>query len=303
MTTAPYETPADAAATAKKWRLAGWALIGIGFLIPQVHLQILGEGTAAWVGYELATSFGQMMLPVLITWAATKKGNDLSKAKGTFVVGVLLVLTAGGMAVAKEMSQAETKALVQKALATQEENRAKFDSVLTRMGAIDMAAVLSMESVTNRATRTLALAQVAQYKALLAERKALVANTLAQGQAMAATLKNEEARRGAVVGAENARRQMTELFGELDVVQLAYADSIEALFNWLNTQDGKMQVGAHGQPLFTTQPDLDRFRALAGKVDEQAAAYNAALARYEMKREELAQREQKLKQDAQQFLR
>jgi len=289
------------AKSAKLFRIGGWLLIAAGFAIPQAQLYAAGEG-AFQAGDEIARTLGSLLLLAVIAWLVTRKKTPKAKAMGTFIVGLLLVITSISVAANKNAAQTEMKAYLQKAVAMQGENKAKLENIIGRIAAINMATVLTMDAVYNKNQRALAQAKLVQFKTLVSERRAQITSGIAQAETLVSSLPEGDMRRGGYAGLENSKKQMAALFGELDVVQLSYAESIESLFSFAGTQDGKMQATSDGRILFSDPAALSQFQALIKKIEEQEILYVAASERAQKKAQEMTANDLKLQKQASEII-
>jgi hypothetical protein len=295
------QTAERAEKSEKLFRGAGWTLIAVGFAIPQFQNMSLGDGAFS-AGYDFARSFGQLMLPAFIAAFMTRGKSDLLKAKGTFVVGLVMVLTAGTMAVNKHSEMADTKVQLESALTFQAEQRAKLEAVSARLNAVDLNRHITLESMTDPSKRALALADISQYKALLSERKASVASSISATELRIAQLPEGDARRGGEEGLANAKAANQAVFGEIDVAQFEYADVLDQLFKLMESQDGKYQLDARGQILFQDPAALAQFQKLAANSDVKAARLNEAMARATVAQEKVVKRDAEMQLEAQKIL-
>ena len=278
----------------------GWLLIALGFIVPQVQIYSAGDG-AFQVGEAVVQSFFQLMLPTFIAWFVTRKKLARAKAIGTLCVGLIFLATSTGVVANKSEEAGNVKGFLAKALKRQVENESKLEKVTEQMLAIDMTKVLTVEAVADKTQRTLSKTQVAQFKALLAERRAVVASTISQTELDVSSLPVGEMKRGALVGLENAKRSNKELFGDLDVVQLSYANSLEALFNWADTQDGKMQL-KEGKVLFADNAAVMKFQVLVKNIETQEETYNKVVEKVAIKQREVQLRDAEMKREAAKIL-
>ena len=294
-----YDEPKDANKT-KLIRAFGWLLIALGLIVPQVQIYSASEG-AFQAGDAVVRSFGQLMLPAFIAWFVTRKKLAKAKAIGTLFVGLVFLATSISVAVNKSEAADNGKVFLEKALKIQAENVAKLEKVIERMSAIDMTKVLTLEAVADKTQRTLSKTQVAQFKALLAERRAVVASGITQAELFVSSLTVSEMKRGALEGLENAKRSNKEQFEDLDVVQLSYADSLEALFNWADTQDGKMQFKG-GKLLFADDAAVMKFQVLIKNIETQEEMYNNVVEKVAIKQQQLKMRDAEMKREAAKIL-
>ena len=295
------QTAEQAAKSETLFRTGGWGLIAVAFAIPQLQNLALGSGAFA-AGNDIARSLGQLLLPALIAAFMTRGKSGLSKAKGTFVVGLVMVLAAGVMAVNKQSEASTAKQFMEGALSFQSEQNAKIESVLIRLNAIDLNKHLTIESMVDKNKRALAMSDISQYKALLSERKAVIAASASGAELRVSQLPAGEARRGAEEGLVNARATNQSLFGELDVVQFEYADVLDQLFKLMESQEGKVQLDAAGQILFQSPEALTQFQMLAAESDVKAAALNDAAGRAGVAQEKATKRNEDLHRQAQEIL-
>ncbi|MBA3595386.1 MAG: hypothetical protein H0W47_16595 [Polaromonas sp.] len=169
------------------------------------------------------------------------------------------------------------------------------------MAAIDMTKVVTVDAVGDKNLRTLSKAQVAQFKALLAERRSVVSSMVSQAESLVSAVPPGEMRRGGLAGLENAKRNNSELFEDLDAVQLSYAESLEALFNWADTQDGKMKLQG-GRIFFADEAATMRFQALVKNIETQEGLYNRVVEKVAVKQQQIRLRDAEMKREAAKIL-
>lgn len=187
-------------------------------------------------------------------------------------------------------------------LAAQELGRVKLEAIVGKLNAIDINKHITMQSMTDPSRRALALADISQYKALLAERKAAVASGISAAELRVSQLPPGDARRGGEEGLANAKATNQAIFGELDVAQFEYADVLDQLFKLMEAQTGKHQLDAKGQILFQEPAALAQFQKLAADSDVKAAKLNEAAVRAGSAIEKASKREAEMKLEAEEIL-
>lgn len=165
--------------SAKRLRLLGWGLIGAAFLLPFIALYA-GLGSAFEVGADIARTMGSLLFLELVAWLVTRKKNALSKSRGTAIVGALLCIVVGNNIYQANRERQTAMGFVDDALRLQEKAGAKFVEFGGRFDKVDLTTVLTPETMTTAAGMARAKGTLAEYRALLAERRALLQTDLAE---------------------------------------------------------------------------------------------------------------------------
>jgi hypothetical protein len=170
---------------------------------------------------------------------------------------------------------ATEKAFLRDALQHLSQQATAFTDLDKRFAKIDLIGVLTPESITSRVGIETARAQVAQYRALLAERKALLHTYFGESEEFVRTRAPSEPARHQVMLAINTNKSRTlELYTALDASQSELAVRIAAVLDWSVSQLGKLRTQS-GQIAFSTATQEAEFDRLERGVNEAVAKQNA----------------------------
>ena len=121
-----------------------------------------------------------------------------------------------------------------------------------------------------------AKATVAQFRALLAERRLLVQTYLTELDRYLNELPTGKFKDGAMSSVGSASATTVKIYGDLDRSQAAWADSISALLDWSNGQSGKLFMQGN-QLMFTSPSQKAELTELANRVSAAEADLNKVL--------------------------
>lgn len=265
---------------AKRLTFMGAGFIALAFIGPYLAALLeFGEMTAFRAGEDGVRTLGSLLLLALISWAVTRGRSDTTKAGARLVVGVLLCIVVGSNIAQTAGEVQKAKAFVAEALVFRDQQAAKFTKLAQRFDTVDLAKVLTPQSMVTQEGHATARAVLATYRALLAERRALVQTYLLEYERFV----NEraltgDARAGAMEGMKGKREATVALYGSLDEVQSALADSLERVLDWGASQAGKLGI-QNGQLLFTDARQQTELNVLVAQVGEAEKKMNAAVLR------------------------
>lgn len=152
-----------------------------------------------------------------------------------------------------------------------------FTDLDQRFKRIDPIGVLTPESITSRVGIETARAQIAQYRALLAERKSLLHSYFAESEEFVRTRAPSEATRQQVMQTMNMNKSRTiDLYTSLDVAQLEVAVRVTAVLDWATSQLGRLKAQS-GQLVFSNVTQESEFDRLELGVNDAVAKLNAVV--------------------------
>ena len=252
-------------------------------------------------GDALARSLGQLLIPAVIAWGVTRKSTAQKKAQAVFIVGLLMLVTNLVVSYNSSRTDAAQREYLKTALIINAEGEAQLQALAAKFEAVNIAGALTMENFVYPDRRASAKATVAQYKALLFERKALIAERIAKGRQHLDSLPAGAGRERAEKSFKQGVADIKGIYDGMDAAQLAYVETVETLLTWADTQ--RIQLSSDGQPLFETQAALDKFRALLGQLTEREAAFNASVQLAQTKQAAMQQDMAKVKLEAEKLAR
>jgi len=264
--------------TVKRLNFVGAILIILAFVGPYLAAMLgIGEVTAFKVGEDGARTLGSLVLLAIIAWAVSRGRSETFKAGARVVVGVLLcgVVVSSIAQTAREITEA--KALLAEALVFRDQHALKFAKLAERFDAVDLTKVLTPQSMVLRDDHATARATLATYRALLAERRALVHTYLLEYERFVTDRPaSRDAKAGARQGMKGKREATEALYTSLDEVQTGLADSMTRVLDWGGEQAGKLGM-KNGQLLFSSPRQQVELNALLTKVTEAAARVKTAV--------------------------
>lgn len=272
---------------AQRFQYFGYALIVLAFALPFIAAA-LGMYSAFDVGQSLATTAGSLLLMAFITWLATRKNSDMAKGIGRLITGILLCVVVGSNLATSLGEEKAAKAFLKESL----ENNAKQERSFAELGARfdklgDVSSVMTSTALVNPGELANARAVLAQFRALVAERKALLRANLADSEHFIRTKSSPGAMREGALAAFPAKRDETlRLYADLDVAQIELADSYTAILDYAASQMGKVNI-TNGRLMFTSQQQMTTFQGLSERaakaqtrLNEVVVAANAARGKF-----------------------
>ena len=283
--------PVQVGTGVRKIGAVGWGLIVFAFVVPFASAA-LGYSSAAQAGYQVGQMTIALVVLVVVTSLALKRRNPLVRSYGRVGVGVLLTIWALASA-GQQMGQANAqKAFLIEAQQMQARHAARFVQLGNRFDAIPLNTVLTPGSITSDAGIAGGRNTIAQYRALLAERKALLTSTFAESEQFFNTRSPTEAdKREALASMERGKGATIKLYGDLDAVQSAVAQAISDVLDWAASQRGKLTT-KDGQLVYANAQQQTELQVLLTKL--QAA---------ETKQQEVLKRAAVSQQKAQESMR
>ncbi|MDP3251632.1 MAG: hypothetical protein Q8M77_06940 [Hydrogenophaga sp.] len=262
---------------AKRLTWIGAAFIALAFIGPYLAASMgFGEMSAFKAGADGARTLGSLLLLALVAWAVSRGRSDTFKASARVAVGVLLCIVVGSNIAQTAKEVRDQKAFLADALVFRDQQALKFAKLGERFDAVDLGKILTPQSMVLRDDHAAARATLATYRALLAERRALVQTYLLEYERFVADRAlSYDAKAGAQEGMKGTRESTEALYASLDDVQTGLADSMERVLDWGVTQAGKLNI-QNGQLMFTSTRQQAELDALLVKVAAAETKMNEA---------------------------
>lgn len=270
--------PALDASAIRRYERIGNTLIGLALALP--FLAVLPGWMKGSSAFDAAArTLGSLLFWALLAWLVTRKRSSLAKARATTVVGVLLCLVATSQVVNAARAardEALVRDMLRAALTLQATQVARFEALGKRLEALPLAQVLSPAGLTSPERLKEGRAVLAQYRAIIDERKVLVTQ---HGADFTAFMERVPAfmRPQAQARFEQTRKANEELVAQLDSRQAAHADAIEAIFGWAEAQAGRIGMRG-GQLLLQSEGQRAEFNGLAARLKQAEDGVNSVLA-------------------------
>lgn len=285
-------------AAARRYRHAGTVLIVLALVLPWLLRPVAGAYEA---GRLLGETLGGLLLFLGVAWLVTLKGSELAKARGRLVVGVLLCLVATGSVTQARKEREDARRFMADALALQAEYKAKFDSIEKRFEAINLGQHTTAQAMVAPQSLAAGRAALAQFRALLQERQRLLQAYLTRYRAFLDGVPPGPLRQGAEKSWAPSSEAARKLYAELDTVQFAVADRLEALFDWVQANRSRLAV-QEGKLMFQTEAQRAAALKLATQLDEAVAKALEVEKTAETAQAEALARQQKARQEAEALL-
>jgi hypothetical protein len=265
----------DASKLARKLHGLGYALIVVAFVMPFLAAS-LGRSTAFQAGESLVRNLIALFVFALVAWLATRRRSDMAKALARLLTGVLMCLFVGGHLAVAANGEQQAKQQLQEMLAFTAKQATSFSDLALRFEKVDVNTVLSVENITSPSGLATAKATIAQFRALLAERRLLVQTYLAELDRYLGELPAGDFKAGAMSGIGASKAATVKLYGDLDRSQTAWADTTTAVLDWSTGQSGKLFMRS-GQLMFTSVSQKAELTALIDEVGVAEADLNKVL--------------------------
>jgi hypothetical protein len=272
----------DARGTAIKNSSAGTLVLCV-FVAPFV-LESLGYLSPAQAGGEVAVALMYLFLIAVVAWLIARKGTASKKAGarlGAALMLVILITPHYGKAVAAGDSREQDKKLMTDFVAWQEREQVPFVELGHKFEQVDIEKVLTPTNLTTSAGMASARTTMTHYRALLAERNAVIGKYLSDLDQFVAAIPPGPNHDQAAASASSGRGDTVALYGGLDKAQSSQADAMTAMLDWADAQGGSLKM-RDNQLLFANakqQSELQTLLAQVTAADENVAAVNASIAK------------------------
>ena len=275
MTSLAIPLSPDASTLARKLHGAGYVFIAIAFALPFLAIPF-GYSTAFQAGESLVYNLLALFVFALIAWLTTRKRSDMAKALAQLLSGILMCLFVFSNFAGAATEEQQAKQQLQKMLEFSAKKSTSFNELAIRFDKVDLNSALTVEGLTSPSGLATAKATVAQFRALLAERRLLVQTYLTELDRYLNELPTGKFKDGAMSSVGSASATTVKIYGDLDRSQAAWADSISALLDWSNGQSGKLFMQGN-QLMFTSPSQKAELTELANRVSAAEADLNKVL--------------------------
>lgn len=271
-----------------------WKKIIVAALMALVGLGTVGLLMKADGPHGMGQVIGRLLFVLIFAgvpvWLMTRKGSANTKANGAIVLAVVLlfsVLYNRGLGGPDKKVGAQ---FLNDAIALNEKHKQQFTALSARMTKIDLAEHLSPASITTAQGIARSRAAIADSRAFIAEREALLKKNLDEGVQLVNSLPPGGIRDQALAGAEAKRKDSSTLFTDINRAELAQLAAIEKVVDWCAAQ-GKKIRNDNGKFGFETQAQITQFKALVNeleKVELEVVYANTAFQRRVARAEEIS---------------
>ena len=189
----------------------------------------------------------------------------MTKAIARLATGVLMCLFVGGTLAVAANEEQEAKKQMQEMLAFTAKQTAQFNDLALRFDKVDMNAVLSVQNITSTSGLATAKATIAQFRALLAERRLLVQTYMTSLDRYLNELPAGNFKAGAMSSIGGSKAVTVKLYSDLDTSQTSWVDAMSAVLDWSTGQTGKLSAQGD-QLMFTSATQKAELTSLINKV-------------------------------------
>ena len=270
--TTPISTT-DAASEPTARNFIGWALIVTAFVF--TVWASLKVGNAFTAGQRVGQLLGTWAVFALIAWLVTRNKSSSVRAYARIAVGALLWIVLAFNINADANEKKIGQAFLRDAIAMNKSHTERFQELNARFASVDLSTVLTPPNVTTAAGIASGREKLAQSKALIAARDALLQKNFDDIRKLVADLPEGPTKAGAQ-GSVGARRdETTRVFKDLSKTQLAHLALMEQILDWCAGQGSKLRnVG--GQLQYTSREQADELQALLDKLTLAETTANKA---------------------------
>ena len=264
-----------ASTLARKLHSTGSALIAVAFSLPFLAIPF-GYSTAFQAGESLVRNLLALFILALIAWLTTRKRSDMAKALAQLLSGILMCLFVGSNFASAVTEEQQAKQQLQKMLEFSAKQSASFNDLAARFDKVDLNSTLTPENITSPSGLATAKATVAQFRALLAERRLLVQTYLTELNRYLNELPPGDFKDGAKSGIGASWETTVKIYGDLDRSQTAWVEAVSAVLDWSTGQVGKLFMQGN-QLMFTSPSQKAELTVLANRVSVAEANLNKVL--------------------------
>lgn len=265
----------DDSAAVNRTHFVGLAFILLAFCMPPLAA-VLGYGATSQLASDTGYAAGSLLFLVFIAWLATRHASDMTKARARVAVGLILCILVAGELVKKANDEKQAKEFLREAIAFTAKRNASVAELGRRFENADISTVLTPENMTVSASRAAARSKLAEFRALLAERRLLLQTHAVELERFMASIPHGRLRDKALVAIGSNYKTSVKLYADVDAALTAVVDSLSAVLDWGEVQAGKLGV-RNGQLLFVSEEQQVELRDLLGKVEQAEARMNEVL--------------------------
>ena len=194
----------------------------------------------------------------------------MAKASARLITGVVLCVIGGTYLAKAANEEAIAKQVARDALAFRAKQSALFLALGQRFDKVDLNTVLTPEALTTHAGMSAARATIAEYRALLAERRLLVQSFVLEFDRFIAGIPAGNARDGALSTGGARKQETVRLYADIDESQTALVEAIASVLDWGFAQAGKLGV-RNGELLFVSREQQAALQGLLARLAEVEA--------------------------------
>jgi len=217
----------------------GWILVALAFLL-SFSLGSVG-GDAERIGQKIGAVLGAWMFMTFVAWLITRNRTPSAKANGRIVVGVLLLLNVVAGVGIEAQEREVAKAFMRDALALNQRHDARFLELGNRFDKASISDILTPPNLTSPAGIAKGRTLIAQNRALVAERGALLQTNLDEVKSLVRSLPPGDVKTGAESTMGAKLKETAALFTDLEHAQLAQYAAIEKILDWCAVQGGRLR--------------------------------------------------------------
>ncbi|QRX83255.1 hypothetical protein [Glaciimonas sp. PAMC28666] len=258
--------------SARGKNIAAWALIATSLVFPFIAC-IFGKMSAAQVGESIGQTICPFAMLALLAWLLVSRFGPIGKANGRITVGLLLCILSLTHIAIEIREENAGKRLIRQVMIMRQQKVSQFAEFSQRFRQVDLAKILSPEHMTSKVGQAAARASLDQFRSLLIERQALIANAFVEIERYFKGVPESQASKTALVGMISARDSIAPIYADLSKKQTLLADAIEVVLNWGQAQGATLTV-RNGQLLFATQEQQAELQSLLGKLEKTEAEVN-----------------------------
>lgn len=250
---------------------AGWGLVALAFTLPAAMMQ-MGIASAFDLGRAIGQSSMTFALAYIVAYFLTRKKSLRAQATGRIVVGLVVFLQAFGTFSMHKEQMDEGKVYFEKVLEMQAVQATKFAALNTKYSTMDLTKVLEPENVVTQAGRQKGAQVVAQLRAYVLERDAIISDSFNESTQLIAGIQSAEVKRGALEGMRETAEANKRMYADLTAKQYATADAILAILAWCEKQPNGSLAIEDGKLIFTTVEQQTQLQALIATLNEAETA-------------------------------
>jgi hypothetical protein len=270
------EAEDDVASSTKKLNLLAGVLGIAAFGLPFAAVGI-GIGNGFSIGEGLVYLLLTLVVAMVIVGLVTRRKSPRGKAIGRVVVGGALCAFTCFHLYAAQTEKAVERDLAVKVQVLQRDQVAKFAELGQRFNAVNVNGLLTPATLTTAAGQATARGTIAQYRALLAERRMLFQTATAQTSQLMAGIQPGETHDAALAAVVAGQADTSRVYADLDQTQTAQADSMIAILDWGKAQGSKLGA-QNNQLLFSTSAQQAELQGLLAKLTASEAEVTRAVA-------------------------
>lgn len=255
--------------------------LGTAFIVVALALPFLGAFAGyislATAGYDAATYLGVLLFVGLLIWMATRNRSNALRVYGYLLAGLALNVFSGIHLLQPIRESDAVQRFVIASVAHHARQTGAFTELEDKFQKVDISRILTPHNLSTREGLADAQAGIANYRALVTERRLLMQAQLVESDRFINDhLSAGVAREVGAMRMNEGRTALVKMYSDMDQADTLLLDAMSALVAWGVAQEG--QLGLHqGNFVFQNNAQKVELQRLVAAVLQADATRDAII--------------------------